>query len=648
MRRRSFRLFNAAVIMACLAVALGAGRAAAAPVAASAALAGTALAGTSTSLALGVAAADYGQESDEVLSVTVTTTGTAAPTGTVTISAGSSAVCAITLAAVSATTAGGECSPLASELTPGSYQLTAAYSGDSANAASISPAAALTVSASASATTLSLSASSVSYGDEESVQARIAVTAADSAVPTGTVSVTADGIVLCKIALSVVSETVCALGSDVEFAPGAYQLSASYSGDVGDGASTSAAQTLTVKPASTTTSLALSAPAKAYGAEEAERLSVVVSPQYGGTPGGTVAVSDGAKTVCTVTLAAATASAAGSCLLSAAALTPGTSELTASYAGSADFTGSTSVPAFLAITPGATATALSLSAGTVEYGDEQSERLKVTVSTEYVAKPSGTVTVKSGTRTVCVVTVSAGSGDCALAASALAAGPAALRASYAGDGDFAPSASAARTIAVAKADPGLAVTLSAPSVVYGDEQGERLSVAVTPEHAGTPTGRVLVKSGAVTVCQITLAAGRGGCSLGATQLPAGKAALTVAYGGDANFAGSSPRTVTLGIAKAASGAALRLSAATVTYGKEQRERLSVVVAPQYRGTPGGTVTIRSGTATVCVIALVAGKGSCALSARSLSVGAHDLVATYSGSADFAGSSSPRMPLTVVR
>lgn len=642
MRRRSFPRFNAAVVLACVALLLGAGRAVAAPAASA-----TALAGTTTSLVLGAAAVDYGQESAEDVTVTVATTGTAAPTGTVAVSAGSSAVCVITLAAASATTAAGSCSPAPSTLAPGSYQLTAAYSGDTANSASVSAADPLTVSASATTTSLTLSASSVSYGDEETAEARIAVAAADSVAPTGTVSVTSDGIVLCKIALSVVSQTVCALPSDVEFAPGSYELTASYSGATGDATSTSAEQTLKVTQAGTTTSLALSAPSKVYGTEESERLSVVVSPEYGGTPGGTVAVSNGSKTVCTVSLAAAAASAAGSCLLSAAALAPGTSELTASYAGSDDFAGSTSVPAFLAITPGATTTSLSLSAGTVEYGSEQSEQLKVRVSTEYVAKPSGTVTVRSGNRTVCVVTVTAGTGACGLAPSALAAGTAALRASYAGDGDFAPSASASRTIAVAKADPALAATASALTVVYGNEQAERLIVTVTPEHAGTPTGRVLVTSGTAVVCQITLTAGKGGCSLGAAQLPAGIAKLTLSYPGDANFAGAAPKTLTLRVAQDTTSGVLGLSDATVTYGKEQAERLSVVVKPEYEGIPTGRVTVRSGKATVCVIELLAGQGTCTLSARALAVGVHDLVAVYAGSADFSGSSSSRVPLTVV-
>lgn len=643
MRRRFFRMFNAVVIVACLALAVGAGRAAAATAAQS-----SALAGTTTSLVLGEPGADYGQESTEQFSVTVTTAGTVTPTGTVTISSGPSAVCAITLAPVSAASAGGSCAPTASAFAPGSFQLTAAYSGDTANAASasipvtlavpkgqtttslslssptvgyaaqqseqlsvavqspdgdapdgsvqvsagptpvctialsagagscalaaalfapgsyqltasyegspdyaasVSDDEALTVSQAATTTTLTLSAPIVSYGDEETVQARIAVSAADSVAATGMVTLSSGGVALCKIALSVVNETVCALPSAVEFAPGSYRLSAEYSGADGDGTSISAAKTLTVTAADTTTSLALSAPTKAYGTEESERLYVVVSPEYGGTPGGAVTVSAGAKTLCTITLAAATASATGSCLLSATSLAAGRSELTARYAGSSEFAASTSVPAFLTISPITTSTALSLSAGTVEYGEEQAERVTVTVTSEYVGKPTGRVTVKSGTRPVCAVTITAGRGTCALAASALAAGRADLSAAFAGNGDFAPSHSVSRALAVAKADPSLAVTMSAATVVYGKEQSERLSVAVTPEHAGTPTGHALVKSGSVTICQIALAAGKGSCSLSARSLAVGVHALVVVYPGCADFTGSASARMTLTVVR---------------------------------------------------------------------------------------------------
>jgi hypothetical protein len=60
------------------------------------------------------------------------------------------------------------------------------------------------------------------------------------------------------------------------------------------------------------------------------------------------------------------------------------------------------------------------------------------------------------------------------------------------------------------------------------------------------------------------------------------------------------------------------------------------------------VTVRSGSRTVCVVTVTAGKGTCALAASALGVGEHNLVAVYPGSADFTGSISAPQALTVVR
>ena len=192
------------------------------------------------------------------------------------------------------------------------------------------------------------------------------------------------------------------------------------------------------------------------------------------------------------------------------------------------------------------------------------------------------------------------------------------------------------------------LSLSAGHLVYGHEQAERVSVGVHGEHGGTPAGVVSVTSGAVTVCAITLAAGRGSCALTAAKLPAGTRHLTAAYRGSDFFASSASGPGALTIAKATSKTTLSLSSAKVTYGKEQAERLKVTVAPRYGGTPTGRVTIKSGATTICAITLARGQGGCTLTARQLRAGTYHLVAAYPGSGDFTGSASAAKTLTVVK
>ena len=97
-----------------------------------------------------------------------------------------------------------------------------------------------------------------------------------------------------------------------------------------------------------------------------------------------------------------------------------------------------------------------------------------------------------------------------------------------------------------------------------------------------------------------------------------------------------------------SRSALAVSAAKVTFGHEQRERITVTVSPQRNGKPSGTVTVKAGNSTLCTFSLSSGKGGCTLSAKRLSVGKHSLTASYAGSVGFSGSASAARVVTVLK
>ena len=100
--------------------------------------------------------------------------------------------------------------------------------------------------------------------------------------------------------------------------------------------------------------------------------------------------------------------------------------------------------------------------------------------------------------------------------------------------------------------------------------------------------------------------------------------------------------------KASTATTESLSAAKVTDGREQAERVSVAVTAKTGGPPAGKVTVRAGSAALCVITLRSGKGSCTLTARRLRPGTYRLAAAYPGSPDFARSASRAKTLTVVK
>jgi hypothetical protein len=190
------------------------------------------------------------------------------------------------------------------------------------------------------------------------------------------------------------------------------------------------------------------------------------------------------------------------------------------------------------------------------------------------------------------------------------------------------------------------ISPSSPAVIYGDEQAGRVSVTVTSPY-GTPGGTVTVSSGGATLCTVTLASGSGSCVLPATGLPVGTAQLTASYNGSTDFATSTSAAASLTVSQAASTTALSLSPAAIAYGDEQAEQVSVIVSPQYAGTPAGTVTVSSRGATLCTATLASGSGSCVLPATGLPVGTAQLTASYNGSTDFAMSTSAAASLTVI-
>ena len=192
-----------------------------------------------------------------------------------------------------------------------------------------------------------------------------------------------------------------------------------------------------------------------------------------------------------------------------------------------------------------------------------------------------------------------------------------------------------------------ALTLTAPTATYGNEEGVGASVAVTSAAGGTPTGTVTVSAGPVTICTTALDAGSGNCTLERLALPAGSYQLTATYSGDSTYVSSASAGDTLTVSKATSETSLSISRATLTYGHEQSEKLSVTVGAEYAGIPTGRVVVRAGKATICVMTLRSGRGTCRFSARKLRARKYHLTATYGGDRNFDGSSESGL-LIIVR
>ena len=387
--------------------------------------------------------------------------------------------------------------------------------------------------------------------------------------------------------------------------------------------------------ANTTTTIsnasALASTPTALGASYAVNVTVTRTGSSTTNVTGTVNVSDGTDS-CSITLTAGQPTASGTCNL--VSTTAGSKTITATYAGSANYDGSSGTATHTVNKASTTTSITSDLPDPTVVGQPYSIAVSV-ARIGSTGQPIGTVTVSDGTAT-CLATV-AGSGGTSTGSCSLTsttAGAKALTASYGGDSNFNASTTAASTPhQVSKANTSTTITsdLPDPSVV-GQPVAIAFSVTVTGLGAGTPTGTVTV-SDADSLQTCTASVATGSCQIAFTA--AGTHHLTATYAGDSNFNGSASTPATIHVVNKAD------TTITITshlpdpsvVGQTYTVEWTVTVDAPGVGTPTGTVTVSDGT-TGCVAAVEDGECTFASAAS----GAKTLTATYSGDANLNGDS----------
>jgi hypothetical protein len=444
----------------------------------------------------------------------------------------------------------------------GTYRWTATYSGDTNNAAAATSCndAHSTAAVSQATPTISNQASGgVSVGSTVSDTA----TLSGGATPTGTVTFNLYGpndascstTAVFSATKNVTGTGISRSGTFAPSTPGTYRWIATYSGDTNNaGAATTCtdpAGSVTVYPPSVTSISSQAADTASLG----DPISDTATLAGGGNPTGVITfdVYGPGDASCSEPPAfTANVAVSGDGDYPSGSFTPtapGSYRWVAAYGGdynddasatSCNDQGGTSV-----VSPAASTVSLTMSATATTYGDERTELLSVTVpSTSSDPTPTGTVTVSESSTTLCTITLNAGSGSCRLTNSQLHAGSYHLVAAFAGDAMSDASTSATKSLAVAKAKSKLALAVAHSKLRSGHEQVERLSVSTS----GTVlTGHVTIKTGAKTLCTISLKAGKGSCRLSKNKLRVGKHTLVAHYSGSANLtaATSAKKSVTV-------------------------------------------------------------------------------------------------------
>lgn len=352
-------------------------------------------------------------------------------------------------------------------------------------------------------------------------------------------------------------------------------------------------------------------------------VSVSVAPASGsGTPGGSVAVSDGAGANCNVVLTNGT----GSCQLASAA--PGNVTLSANYGGNATFASSSATSAHT-VNPYTTTTSITSTASST-VGQSFAVTVSVTAPT---GTPDGNVSVSddaSPAHTCGPVALVNGGATCNITWNA--AGTYNLTASYipGTPAQFASSTSATQAHTVTKGTTTVSVSPASGSDVIDTAYQVGVVVAVTSPAQGTATGSVTIADGAGDSCTIAALdnTGAGNCQL--TPTSAGSKTLTATYAGDSNFS-SNTGTAGLTVTRATS-TTLLATPCQRTFVSGEPFTLGASVTGV---SPSGTLLfLKNGTTTLCSTTLNTGKASCTTTA--LTTTGTDRQDVYSLTASYAG------------
>lgn len=513
-------------------------------------------------------------------------------------------------------------SPYNTNTTGGQFLAAADFNGDSApdivavTADSTISVLLNTTTGSASTTTsLITSASPSTYGQAVTFTATVT---SGSGTPTGTVTFKNGGTTIGTGTLNA-GGVATFTTSSLQVAGSPHSITASYGGGVGFAASSSNTVSQIVNQASSSTALDTSGSPMPYGF--AVTFTATVSSP-GGTPLGAVTFLDSG-----VPIGGGVLNASGVATFTTSTLSVGSHTITVQYAGSTNFSGSTSSTITQEIVSASTTTTLTSSTNPSPFGS--SVTFTATVASGG-AVPTGTVTfIVDGTS---VGTGNLNSGGVAtFSTSTLPMGSHVVSAQYGSTTSFAGSTSSDLTQVVTAATTSVTLSTSENPSTIGTPVTFTASVTSS---AGTPGGTVTFLDGGSPIGSGNLnASGVATFTTGALSL--GSHAITAQYEANGNYAASTSSTLTQTVVPYSTTTAISSSLNPSPFGQIVTFTATVTSGG---GTPSGTVTFFDGVNSIGIGGLN-GTGVATFSISTLSIGSHDITAQYGASGNFAGSTS---------
>ena len=250
--------------------------------------------------------------------------------------------------------------------------------------------------------------------------------------------------------------------------------------------------------------------------------------------------------------------------------------------------------------------------------------------------PTGKVTFNDGPTVLATVKLTSGSAN--YRTSKLPPGTSSITAVYGGDSNHNGSTSAPVNQVVTAATTAALASSPNPSTY---NQSVTLTATVTSSIGSPPNGEsVSFMKGTTLLGTGTLSGGS--ASFTTSILTVGKYGIKAVYAGDPNFSASTSKALSQTVGKATTTTALASSLNPSNFG--QPVTFTATVAPEFSGTPTGTVVFKNGTATLGAATLSGGIAS--YTAKKLAVGMESITAVYGGNGSFTGSTSTPLIQTV--
>jgi hypothetical protein len=533
------------------------------------------------------------------VSITVTVSGASGtPTGNVNLSDGATPLATLTLA-------GGVANFQTTSLVVGSHSLTAVYGGDPNNAGVTSGAYVQTVNQATTDTTVGASANPATAGRTVSL---IATVTGNGATPGGQVRFFSQGT---QVGTATLSGGTASLPIS-SLAVGSDSIYATYAGDPNDAGSTSSTYALSVVQA--TSSVNLTSSQNPSVAVRAVGFTATVTGS-GVTPTGNVIFSDGGTPLATIAL-----TPTGVANYVTSSLAPGPHTITAAYQGDGNNTGSSTS---LLQTVTQAAPTLGLTSNLNPSSTGASVTFTAT-PTGAAGTPSGSVLFNDGGAPIGTASLSP-QGAAAFSTSSLSVGQHTITASYGGDANNTGAVSAPLMQTVQETTTTSLASSKNPSI---GGTPVTLTATVLGASPGAISGSVTFKSGNSVVGAATLSAA-GVASLTTSALAVGSDALTAVYSGDALHIASTSAELTQTVQSAGTTTTLASNQNPSLFG----QNVTFTATVSGNGiVPTGAITFVDGSTPLATVN-VNTAGVASYSTTTLSIGVHQIIASYSGDSD---------------